>query len=152
MNAERVGGFFWLLVGGASVYGALDLDVGTMSEPGSGFMAFVGGMLVVILALAVCVKSYRADSNAETRVSELWRGLQWWRSAAITLLVLVFILAFSTLGYFVSSLMLLVVIMRWLEGQSWRFSLLVPVVVVSATYLLFKTILQINLPAGIFGI
>jgi len=152
MNAERAGGFFWLLVGGASVYGALGLGVGTMSEPGSGFMAFLGGILILMLALVVCVKSYCTDASAGTRISELWKGLQWWRSVAICLLVLAFILLFSTLGYFVSSLLLLVVIMRWIEGQSWRFSLLVPIVVVLATYTLFKTVLKINLPAGIFGI
>lgn len=152
MNAERVGGFFWLLIGAASVYGALDLGVGTMSEPGSGFMAFVGGMLILILALVVCVKSYWKDSGTQTRVSELWQGLQWWRSIAICALVLAFILVFSTLGYFVSSLLLLVVMMRWLEGQSWWYSLLVPFGVVLATYAMFHTVLKINLPAGIFGI
>ena len=152
MNAERVGGLFWVLVGAASVYGAVDLGVGSMSEPGSGFMAFVGGMLILILALVVCVKSYCSDSATQTRVAELWHGLQWWRSIAICFLVLAFILLFSTLGYFVSSLLLLMVMMRWLEGQSWWYSILVPIGVVLATYALFHTVLKINLPAGIFGI
>jgi hypothetical protein len=152
MNAERVGGFFWLLVGLASVSGAIDLGVGTMSDPHSGFMAFVAGVLIVILALSICVKSYMTGTGEQTKLSELWSGLQWWRPIAICLLVLAFILVFDWLGYFVSSLLMLTIIMRWLEDQSWLFSILVPVVVVTATWLLFSKVLLINLPSGIFGL
>jgi len=152
MNAERVGGFFWLLVGLASISGAISLGVGTMSEPDSGFMAFVAGVLIVVLALSICVKSYMSGPSERTRLSELWSGLQWWRPIAICLLVLAFILVFDWLGYFISSLLMLTVIMRWLEDQSWVFSIVVPVVVVTATWLLFSKVLMINLPSGIFGL
>jgi hypothetical protein len=41
--------------------------------------------------------------------------------------------------------------MKWLEGLSWKISVLVPAVTIVGTYLLFKTVLKISLPAGIFG-
>jgi putative tricarboxylic transport membrane protein len=151
MNAERLGSLVWFTVGAASVYGAIDLGIGGMEEPGSGFMAFAAGCFISLMALLVFFQSYKTDPALQTRVSSLWRGVNWFRSIAITLLTLAFILSFEKLGFFVSSFLLLVIIMRWIEGLRWTTSLIVPVVAVVSTYLLFHTVLQISLPSGIFG-
>lgn len=151
MNAERVASLVWFTFGAASVYGALDLGVGTMAEPGSGFMAFSGGSFVALMALLIFIKSWRGDPSSKARVASLWRGVNWWRSVAIVLLTLAFILSFETLGFFVCSFLLLVIIMRWLEGMSWKIALITPVVAVLATYTLFQTVLNISLPRGILG-
>ena len=151
MNAERVSSLFWLLFGAAAVYGSLDLGIGTMSAPGSGFLTCVAGSFVALMALLLFVQSFKSDRAAQARMSDLWVGCNWWRAIAISVLIIVFILAFETLGFFLCSFILLLVIMRWLEGLSWTTSLLVPIVAIGCTYLLFKTILKISLPAGIFG-
>jgi putative tricarboxylic transport membrane protein len=151
MNAERLGSLVWFIVGAASIYGAIDLGIGGMEEPGSGFMAFAAGCFISLMALLVFFQSYKTDPALQTRVSSLWRGVNWFRSIAITLLTLAFILSFEKLGFFVSSFLLLVIIMRWIEGLRWTTSLIVPVVAVVSTYLLFHTVLQISLPSGIFG-
>jgi putative tricarboxylic transport membrane protein len=151
LNAERVGSLFWLLFGAAAVYGSLDLGIGTMSAPGSGFLTCVAGSFVALMALLLFVQSFKSDRAAQARVSDLWVGCNWWRAIAISVLIIIFILAFETLGFFLCSFILLLVIMRWLEGLSWTTSLLVPIVAIGCTYLLFKTILKISLPAGIFG-
>jgi putative tricarboxylic transport membrane protein len=151
MNAERLSSMVWFLVGAASIYGAIDLGIGSMAEPGSGFMAFTGGCFISLMALLIFVQSYKADPTLQTRVSALWQGVNWSRSLAITLLTLIFILSFEKIGFFVSGFLLLVTIMRWLEGVRWTTSLIVPLVAVASTYLLFHTVLQISLPSGIFG-
>lgn len=151
MNAERLSSLAWLLVGAASIYGAIDLGIGSMEEPGSGFMAFAGGCFISLMALLIFFQSYKADPALQTRVSSLWKGVNWSRSIAITLITLAFILSFDKLGFFTSGFILLVIIMRWLEGLRWTTSLVVPLVAVVSTYLLFHTVLQISLPSGIFG-
>jgi putative tricarboxylic transport membrane protein len=151
MNAERLASLVWFTVGAASIYGAIDLGIGSMEEPGSGFIAFTGGCFVSLMALLVFFQSFKADPALQKRVSSLWQGVNWFRSIAITLLTLAFILSFEKLGFFVASFLLLVIIMRWLEDLSWKTSLIVPVVSIAATYILFHTVLQISLPSGIFG-
>ncbi|MDN3987255.1 tripartite tricarboxylate transporter TctB family protein [Zwartia vadi] len=151
MNAERIGGLFWLLFGCAAAYGGLGLELGTMQEPGSGFLTFVAGSFVALMALIIVVQSYRADPATQTRVSDLWKGVMWWRALAITGLILLFIFSFETLGFFVCSFLLLVIIMRWLEGLEWKMCLLVPSIATVSTYVVFKTMMNISLPAGIFG-
>ena len=151
MNAERVGSLFWILFGAGAIYGALDLGLGTMGQPGSGFLTFVAGSFVTAMAVVVFLQSLRVDRAAQMRVSQLWLGVKWHRTIIITLLTALFIAVFETLGFFICCYALLVTIMRWLEGLSWKISLLVPAVTIVSTYVLFKTILKISLPAGIFG-
>ena len=114
MNAERVGSLFWLLFGAAAVYGSLDLGIGTMSAPGSGFLTCVAGSFVSLMALLLFVQSFKGDPAAQARVADLWVSCNWWRAIAISVLIIVFILAFETLGFFLCSFILLLVIMRWL--------------------------------------
>jgi hypothetical protein len=152
LNAERVGSLFWLLFGAAAVYGALDLGIGTMGAPGSGFLTCVAGSFVALMALLIFIQSFKGDPAAQIRVADLWAGCNWWRAVAISLLIILFILAFETLGFFLCSFILLLIIMRWLEGLSWKTSILIPIISIGCTYVLFKTILKISLPAGIFGL
>ncbi len=151
MNAERTGGLFWLLFGCAAIYGGLELELGTMQEPGSGFLTFVAGSFVACMALIIIIQSYRTDSAVNARVADLWKGLKWKRAVAITILIALFIVSFETLGFFVCSLALLIVIMRWLEGLNWKLCLLVPSIAIGTTYIVFKFFMNISLPAGIFG-
>lgn len=151
MNAERVGSLFWFVFGAAAVYGSLDLGLGEMGQPGSGFLTFVAGCFVALMASIVFVQSYRSDSAAQTRVSELWKGVKWQRAIAITILIAVFIMVFEVLGFFICSFVLLFSIMKWLEGLDWKTATFVPALTIVGTYLLFKTVLKISLPAGIFG-
>ena len=151
MSAERVGALFWIVFGGAAIYGALGLGLGTMETPGSGFLTFVAASFVTLMAVLVLIQSYRHDAAAQVRVADLWRGLKWGRAIAIVLLTILFILSFETVGFFVCSFALLVVIMRWLEGVDWKTSLGVPAITIAGTHLLFQTILKISLPAGILG-
>lgn len=151
MNAERTGGLFWLLFGCAAIYGGLDLELGTMQEPGSGFLTFVAGSFVACMALLIIIQSYRADADVSVRVADLWKGVKWKRAVAITVLIAIFIVSFETLGFFVCSLALIIVIMRWLEGLSWKLCLLVPSIAIGTTYVVFKYFMNISLPAGIFG-
>lgn len=151
MNAERLGSLFWFVLGTAAVYGSLDLGLGEMGQPGSGFLTFVAGCFVALMAVIVFVQSYRGDPATQRRVSDLWQGVKWQRAILITILICIFIAVFETLGFFICSFALLFIIMKWLEGLDWKTSVFVPAITIAGTYLLFKTVLKISLPAGIFG-
>jgi hypothetical protein len=152
MNAERVSSLFWLVLGAAAAYGGFELGLGSGVAPGSGFLTFVAGVFVALMATILFIQSFRANAEDQVRVAELWRGVKWHRAVAIVLLIIAFILVFETVGFLICSFALLVIIMRWLEGLPWKTSLLIPAITVITTYVLFKTILKTSLPAGVFGI
>jgi len=151
MNAERVASLFWFLLGVAAAYGGFDLGLENEGEPGSGFLTFIAGIFVAVMAAIIFFQSYRASAEESPRIADLWRGVNWKRAVAIVLLTLVFILSFETAGFLICSFVLLVIIMRGLEGLSWKISLVLPAITVLATYVLFTFILKTSLPAGVLG-
>jgi hypothetical protein len=152
MNAERVSSLFWLVLGATAAYGGFELGLGSGVEPGSGFLTFVAGVFVALMAAILFIQSFRANARDQARVADLWHGVKWHRAIAIVILIIAFILVFETVGFLICSFALLVIIMRCLEGLPWKTALLVPAITVLVTYVLFTTILKTSLPAGVFGI
>lgn len=74
------------------------------------------------------------------------------RAVLFALLTLAFILVFAHAGFFISSFVLLVVIMRFVEGLPWITALLIPALAILSTWLLFHQVLKLALPVGMFGI
>ena len=151
MNAERSGSVFWFLFGAAACVGARELGLGTAQEPGAGFLAAIAGAFVALMAFIVFVQSLRSDPASSLRLADLWADVNWHRALLICAITLAFILVFEHLGFFLSSLILLIVVMRVVEGLAWRTALLIPMVAVLSTWLLFHKILGIALPAGVLG-
>lgn len=151
MNAERVASLFWFLLGAAAAYGGFDLGLGSEGEPGSGFLTFIAGIFVSLMAVIVFLQSWLAGPGASPRLADLWRGVNWGRAVVIVLLTLVFIVSFETVGFLICSFALLVVIMRWLEKLPWTISLSMPAIAVLTTYVLFTYLLKTPLPAGVLG-
>ena len=57
MNADRVSSLFWLLLGLVTIYGSFHLGLGTMHEPGSGFLAFLAGCFISCIAAGIFLQS-----------------------------------------------------------------------------------------------
>lgn len=151
MNAERLGSLFWLVVGAGAVQGGIELGLGSTAQPGPGFLSTVAGAFVAILALFVFLKSLGADPEGRAHVSSLWADSNWPRALWVALLTLGFIAAFEHLGFFLSSFVLLVAMMRGIEGLPWRTALIIPALAILVTWLLFAQVLKMSLPAGFLG-
>ena len=151
MNAERIGSVFWFLFGAAAFMGARELGLGTAQEPGPGFLAAIAGAFVALMALIVFIQSLRSDPASRVRLADLFAEVNWHRALLICVITLAFILVFEKLGFFLSSLILLIVVMRGVEGLAWRTAVLIPLAAVISTWLLFHKVLGIALPAGILG-
>lgn len=104
------------------------------------------------MALIIFVQSFGTDPEARRRLSDLWADVNWMRAVLVALLTLGFILAFEQVGFFLAGMVLLVVIMRWIEGLPWKTALVIPAVTVLLTWLLFRKGLGISLPPGILGV
>jgi putative tricarboxylic transport membrane protein len=151
MNAERIGSFFWLAVGLIILYGSYCLGLGKMREPGSGFLPFMAGCFICFMAIIILLQSITPQKEARPKLAALWEGVNWHRSLIITFLVLGFILALESLGFFLTSFLLLFILFRWVEKFPWKKTLIVPLLTLGCTYLLFNIFLKVSLPRGILG-
>jgi|GEM_PF-415707 len=152
MNAERLVSLVWLIVGGAVMHTSYGLGLGTGGEPGSGFLPMIAGGFICLMAVVIYVQTYTNKQMAQSRFSDHWRGTDWPRAVILVVLTLAFIVLIEILGYFVTSILLLVIIMKALEKLSWLKSIVIPIVTVTLTYLLFTSMLDTNMPRGVIGL
>jgi putative tricarboxylic transport membrane protein len=150
MNAERVGGFFWLAFGLAVMIGSLQLGLGSLQAPGSGFLGFLAGAFVLLMAVIVLVQSF-LNRDTQEKMSALWKELRWRRPLTVVFLVFAYNLALERLGFMTSSILFMLVMFKWVEKFSWQKAILVTFAVVVGSYLLFHTFLKASLPQGILG-
>ena len=60
--AAGAGALFWVAVGLLACYGATRLGLGSVTEPGAGFIFFWSGLVLIVLSLIVF-----ADSRSQLR-------------------------------------------------------------------------------------
>jgi len=148
LNTDRVSSLFWLALGLVSMYGAVQLGLGTLREPGSGLLAFMAGAFVSLIALGIFVKSLIQWQGIRLDFAPLWSEANWRRPAIIGLLTLGFILALERLGFILTGFLLLLVLFRWVEKFSWKKALMIPALTLGFSYLLFNVFLKATLPRG----
>jgi putative tricarboxylic transport membrane protein len=151
MPAERIGGLFWLAVGLGSIFGSIQLGVGTFRNPGSGFLSLLAGFFICLMALIILFQSFLLKPVGRMKVSTLWQGTRWGRPLTIGILLVVFILFLETTGFLLTSLFTLLIMFRGIEKLSWRRSLILAIAISAISFILFNHVLKASLPRGIFG-
>ena len=151
MQAERVGSLVWLAFGLLSIYGSFGLGLGTLREPGSGFLALLAGGFISLMALVVFLQSLLSGRGLMMKVSSLWEGVNWHRPLTIGLILVAYILALERIGFLITSLLTLLVMFKVVEKLPWWKAILISVTISAAAFTLFNHVLKATLPRGVFG-
>lgn len=151
LNADRVSSPFWLAFGFITIYGSIHLGIGTLREPGSGFLPFLAGCFISLLALIVFFQSFLQKRGIQTDLSAIWKNVKWWRPIAIGLLLIPYILALETVGFLLTSVFILLAMLKGVEKLSWGKAILISISVPVVSFLVFGIFLKSSLPKGILG-
>ncbi len=151
MKADRTSSLFWLVVALMAIYGAIQLGLGRLQQPGSGFLSFLAGGFICLMALVVFFQSFFTGKGFQTKISTLWEGVKWQRPLTIGLLLVAYILALERIGFLLTTLIILGVMFKGVENLPWWKSTLLSASASVAAFLLFDTLLKASLPKGIFG-
>jgi putative tricarboxylic transport membrane protein len=144
--------FFWMVMGAGVAYAAWDLELGSAQEPGSGFLLFWVGLIMISLSLIVLANTLgTADTVASAPAPIVAPG------RALSLIGVVVALAvyaylLPRLGFIVSTILLLVFLFKAIEPQRWSVAIGGAVVTALLAYLLFSVYLGAQLPKGMFEI
>ena len=151
MKPDQISGLFWGTIGLLAVFGSLGLGLGSLGEPGSGFFSFTAGCFVVAMALITVLRASFQKKGFQGKISSLWQGARWKRPIVLTLLILGYIVLLERLGFFLTSFLLLFVILKMVEDLSWKKAVLAPLFTLAVSYFLFIFFLKANLPKGLWG-
>ncbi|MFC5730624.1 MULTISPECIES: tripartite tricarboxylate transporter TctB family protein [Nocardioides] len=136
---QVVGALVAVAVGVGGVVLSLGYGLGSLRSPGPGLWPFVVSVVITGMALAALVVGrHLDDTEAFTRASVL---------PVVGILTFVVLgLLMPVIGFEIPSLLLCVIWLRFLGGETWRSTAVVSVATVAAFYFLFLYGLRIPLP------
>jgi putative tricarboxylic transport membrane protein len=138
---------FWVALGILVCYGAARLGVGTATEPGSGFIFFWSGLILVVMSLMALAESLRDGEELNPRSG----ALSWRKIVLVLLALLSYAFFLEKLGFVLTTFVLMSFLLAMIEGKHWSKSLGVAGAAALGSFAIFELWLKIRLPHGIFG-
>jgi putative tricarboxylic transport membrane protein len=151
LRADTATASIALAVAAFIAFEGYDLGLGSTSEPGSGFILFWVGLAVAGLSIALLIQSLRPNLEAMTIGAPFAAG-RWGKVAYVVALLLVYPYVLDEIGFIIGTFVLLVLLFKTVEPQSWIVSVAGAALATGAAWLVFVAWLGTQLPAGLLGI
>jgi len=137
---------FLMILSGAVISEAFELEVGTPGSPGSGFMIFGASSLLGLLALHQFIKSLKSLKHESDAAAE---RIHWGRILGVIAANILYIFLLQPVGYLICTFLLLFFLFQVLERGRWLQRVIGSALTSFLTYLFFARLLQLHLPKGI---
>lgn len=135
-------GLLLIFFGGAVIFGAVQLRVGTITDSQAGFFPFLGGALLIVFSCVLLLQALRGQSLGGEPFGKI-------SSPAILIAAMaVYTAIFDRVGYVIATLMLSMVVLRVLKAKSLLATAAISLGLSVGSYLLFDRLLGVSLPGG----
>ena len=148
-NSELWGGLVGLALGIFVIWAGYKLKIGSINDPGSGFVLFYTGILMCLFALSIIVA---AITEGGQTVRSLWAGTHWTKPLVVIGCLALFASLLQPLGFLLSSIPLLLLLLRVIDPVRWTLAIPLAVLAPLGVWWVLKHALLIQLPSGIFNI
>jgi len=132
-------------------YGGYGLDLGTLHDPGSGFMFFWVGIIMIGLSIGLLIRAIKRPAVAgELKIFRT--GIRWGKVVSTLVALMLYAYVFVPLGFILSTVLLLIFLFKAVEPQRWSWAILGAMISTLAAYGVFHLWLRSPLPKGFLGI
>jgi putative tricarboxylic transport membrane protein len=145
-TGDLVAALFWLAIASYVTVAGWKLGLGSLNDPGSGFMFFWVGGIMTALSLAAFGAAVREPAGEA--LAALWAGTRWWLVPYVTVLLILYAWLLPTLGFLAGTTLLLFILFKTVDPLGWFASLFAAVATTLASYVVFQRWLGTQLPAG----
>ncbi|MGG5752165.1 tripartite tricarboxylate transporter TctB family protein [Zafaria sp. Z1313] len=137
--SNLISSLFATALGGAGMALAAGLGLGTPAAPGPGLWPFVMSLAIVVFgAVQIVVGRHGGDGEKFSKLS--------WLTAAGFATLIGLVLLMPVIGFEIPSLLLCLVWMKLLGGETWRAAVLYSLLVVAGFYAIFILALGTTIP------
>ncbi len=149
-KADRISGIFWFIFSGLICIESYRLGLGSLHQPGPGFLFFWTAAAMAVLSVAVVVRAWTGRKAQELEIPALAKKNAF---KIILVLLALFLYAFfmETLGFIPVTLLLFIFLQGMIEKKRWGFAVVVSIAVTGVSYLVFEIWLKSQLPKGLLG-
>ena len=154
---NRIAAIFFLAVGVFFALYARNVEIGTWTEPGPGFLPFWAGVTLAVMSIALFLASYagrrwREENRAAASRPPFFRQSDSWKRVLYTFSALIaYNLLLTSLGFTIMTFLFIAFLVKFIFPQSWRRTLVVAVLGSVCARLLFVNFLETQLPRGFLG-
>jgi hypothetical protein len=149
---DLISGLFWLLIGLVLTFWALTYQIGSLTQPGPGYLPLALGILLILLSVILLVGHGKKGARPKQPVS-FSSATGGWKKVVYTVLVLgLAAFLFETLGYLLTFFLLIAFLMKGTVAQSWGKVLLTALLTTAGVYIVFVLLLEQPLPRGFLGV
>jgi hypothetical protein len=146
---DRTCALIFLAIAVVAIILSWNMPMGRVSKPGPGFLPFWVGVILALLSLGLLFGAlFRkgADETVKFLSGEgRWINVVWTVGSLLGYGFLI-----ETLGFVISTLVLLLFLFRYIGNQKWWVAFTGTVLVTLVAHLIFKVGLQVQLPRGLF--
>lgn len=148
-NAELWGGAIWFAISLFVFEQGRSLGYGSVNQPGMGFMMFWLGLVMAGLSLGISLQAIKSEGPS---VRSLWSGTRWVKTLIVIGTFIVYAFAFTRLGFLLSTIPLMLVLLRAIDPVRWTLAVPLAVGAPLLIWWVLERVLQIQLPTGMFEI
>ncbi len=141
----------WIGFAALVCWGGLKLGFGSFHQPQAGFMPFLSGMILGLLALVDLISGVINHWKGEKADREIWGNIHWGKLFLTLALLFIYTVFFNTLGFIIATILLLFFLYRVMEPRPWWVVVTASVITTGLFYLGFKVGLDSQLPGGFLG-
>ena len=148
-NSELWGGIIGLGLGLFVIRSGLKLKLGTINDPGSGYVLFYTGILMCLFAASIIVASL---TEGGPTFGSRWKDARWTKPLLVIVSLTAFAFALDTFGFLLSAIPLMLLLLRLIDPVRWQLAIPIGVLAPLGMWWVLKRMLLIQLPSGIFQI
>jgi len=148
-NSELWGGLIGLALGLFVIWSGIKLKIGSINDPGSGFVLFYTGLLMCVFSATIIVA---AVTEGGPTFGSRWEGTRWSKPLLIIACLTAFSFALDPLGFLLSAIPLMLLLLRAIDPVRWSLTIPLAILAPLGVWWVLKRLLLIQLPSGIFEI
>jgi putative tricarboxylic transport membrane protein len=146
---DQTSSLFWLLVSILVFAESIRIGVGTVQNPGMGFMTCGASGILGVLSLVLFFQASLPKEDVPHK--PLFAGRMWRRVLFVLLALTIYARVMPILGYLISTFLLMSLLFWVLERKRIGFVLLYALLTTLFTHLVFSKWLNCQFPHGLFG-
>lgn len=148
---DTISSIFWLFVGAWICYQGYDTGLGSLHEPGSGFLIFWAGIVMTVLSIIILTQALlKKKDRAGTKMN--WASIRRGKIFLVSASLFAYGYALIPLGFVFTTILLLLFLCKIIEPQRWSVSIGVSLISTLCVYVVFQLWLGIQLPRGILSL
>jgi len=147
---DRASSIFWFFFSMIVFVQSFRMGVGTLSNPGMGFMACCASGVMAFLSLILLKQSF-AKRKEQEEIARPFAGLLLGRVVGVVVAVILYIIFLASLGYLIGTFLLMAALLVIVGRYRWWLLILFPALSSLVSYYVFAKLFQCPFPAGMFS-